>query len=210
MTWNRGKGRGIQFLRDLVGHEGEDCIIWPFTRVQNGYGVLGLNGRIVVASRTMCELAHGEPPTPEHDAAHSCGKGHEGCVNPKHLGWKTPSENSLDRRAHGTHATSQWGSAGKLQPIEIEQIRALRDSATQRQIAEQFGISDRTVRDIFRGRTHGPNRKLFGFSKDDDAIVREGYERGLPLTEIASALGRSHASIAARAGRLGLVHARYR
>lgn len=50
----------------------------------------------------MCQKAHGDPPSPKHDAAHSCGRGHEGCVNPNHLSWKTKKQNQADRITHGT------------------------------------------------------------------------------------------------------------
>lgn len=33
----------------------------------------------------MCELVYGKPPMPKHQAAHNCGKGNLGCINPKHL-----------------------------------------------------------------------------------------------------------------------------
>jgi hypothetical protein len=59
---NKGNGRGINFLRSLIGHQGDDCIIWPMTR-SRGYGTVGLNGKLHKAHRIMCELAGKETVT---------------------------------------------------------------------------------------------------------------------------------------------------
>lgn len=46
--------------------------------------------------RHMCKLKNGDPPTPDHEAAHSCGNGKHGCINPNHLRWATDAENMAD------------------------------------------------------------------------------------------------------------------
>lgn len=87
-----------RYFRDTVlAYEGDDCLAWPFCRDRNGYGKMG--GKIV--SRLVCEKEHGPPPTPAHEAAHSCGKGHEACVAKRHLSWKTRAENASERVIHG-------------------------------------------------------------------------------------------------------------
>lgn len=145
MSWNRGKGRAAAFLLDLVGHGGDECIRWPFTRNQRGYGLLGWNGTHQEAHRLMCKLAHGEPPTPEHQATHNCGRGHLGCVNPNHLEWKTGSQNQFDRRRHGTHGCGR-GRRGALTPAQIAEIRASKGAVTQRELAARYGVADATIR----------------------------------------------------------------
>src|SRR5215471_14726746 len=92
----------LEWIQERVGHAGDDCLQWPFSRSSSGYGILFHEGKVVYAHRTMCELANGKPPTPKHHASHSCGRGHLGCVNPRHLEWKTAAENQQDRRKHGT------------------------------------------------------------------------------------------------------------
>lgn len=147
-----GKGAAIEWIRAHVGHQGDDCLIWPFSRRNNGYGQYGLNGKGgLYPHREMCRLAHGEPPTPNHEAAHSCGKGHDGCVHPQHLSWKTASENHLDRRRHGTAATNLWGNKGKLTAAQKEQMRALKGTMTQVEIGAMFGVPFQTVSRIQRG-----------------------------------------------------------
>ena len=90
----------MEWLLDHVSFEGEECLIWPFNK-QNGYaGCISADGRRQYACRVMCKLAHGPAPTPKHEVAHSCGKGDEACINPKHLRWATSAENGADRKLH--------------------------------------------------------------------------------------------------------------
>ena len=152
---NKGDGEGIRFLRALLVNAPDDCVIWPFFRDSHvGRGRLGHDGKHYWAHRLMCQMAHGDPPTSAHtDAGHLCGKGHTGCVNPKHLAWRTKAENQLDRREHGTTQKSYWGRKGKLTLEQVIEIRSLRGKKTQIEIAAMFNISDTNVRAIQNGRT---------------------------------------------------------
>lgn len=150
--------RNYKFLEDNINHGGPDCLIVPFYRNPNGYAMLSHKGKMRWAHRLMCEMAHGPAPY-GHEAAHSCGNGKLGCVHPMHLSWKTKSENSFDRRRHGTSTTNKWGSRGKIRPEHAAQIRALAGRMTQTAIAQRFGISAPTVRDILKRRTHSGGTK---------------------------------------------------
>lgn len=102
-------GATVEWLAAQVGHDGEGCLTWPFSRNPKGYGQTWWNGQPAIASRVMCILANGEPPTPEHQAAHSCGNGTKGCVHPRHLSWKTSFANQQDRLRHGgVMAGKRW------------------------------------------------------------------------------------------------------
>ena len=113
----------------------DDCILWPHGRTKQGYGKLTVNGRVKLAHAFALEVRIGPRPSPNHDAAHSCRNRH--CINPAHLRWATRSDNSLDRHRDGTVTQA------KLTANEVLAIRRLaRDrSMTQREIAEQFGVS---------------------------------------------------------------------
>lgn len=142
----KGRGKGITWLLAHVDYDGDDCLRWPWsTDPRTGRGWVGYLGRTRWAHRIMCELVNGPPPTPKHQASHSCGRGHTGCVHPKHLSWKTQSGNQLDRRKHGTTVTNDSGWTGKLTDQEIRKVIALKGRKTQQQIALMFGVSQSTV-----------------------------------------------------------------
>lgn len=149
-----GKGEAAAFLFDNVGYNGDGCLTWPFSTMPTGYGALGYLGEQHYAHRFMCELVNGPPPSPIHEAAHSCGRGKFGCVDPRHLTWKTPTGNALDSREHGTQARNPWGPKGKISRRQIAEIWALKGRETQAVTGKKFDISASTVRDIYLGRSH--------------------------------------------------------
>lgn len=151
---NKGNGGCFNWLLANAQHQGDDCLIWPFTRHPTGYGAFGHFGKQNYAHRFMCQIAHGPPPSRKHQAGHSCGRGHDGCVNPRHLSWKTRSENQLDRRTHGTSQRNPGGRKGKLTETQIADIRALRGIRSQQYIARMFGVSRPTISFIFSGKVH--------------------------------------------------------
>lgn len=147
------------WLKDRADYRGDDCLLWPFSRHSNGYGNFGRQGQQYYAHRFMCELVHGAPPTPKHHAAHSCGRGDQGCVHPRHVFWKTPGENQLDREDHGTKNT---GPRGKITVEQKREIIALRGQLTQAEIAELYGITRSRVSVIH---TDKPRREPRGWVK---------------------------------------------
>jgi hypothetical protein len=102
----------------------------------------------------MCELVNGPPPTTAHQAGHSCGRGHDACVHPKHLSWKTKAENRRDREVHQRKLKN---FRYKLTPEKAEEIRQLAGTMTNTAIAEKYGVSRGCVRQIIKGETwmHG-------------------------------------------------------
>lgn len=139
------KGAALEWLEARVAYGGDDCLIWPFARRHKGYGVVRINGRAHGAHRWMCERRYGQPPAPEYEAAHSCGRGHEGCVNPRHLRWATSTENKADMLVHGTRRRGQQHGSAKLTEADIRRIRSLQGALTLAEIAAQFGVSPSAV-----------------------------------------------------------------
>lgn len=103
----------------------------------------------------MCTLAHGKRPSRRHQAAHSCGKSHEGCVHPGHLRWATPQENEADKLLHGTHMRGERNHNAKLTEDDIRLIRSLRGKLSQRAIGEKFHVSEAAIMMIHSGRNWG-------------------------------------------------------
>lgn len=150
---NKGRGPGVTFLRENIKYLGDNCLLWPFVRCL-GYGLLRYRGKQYRAHRFMCVLAHGEPPTSKHQAAHSCGNGY--CVNPRHLSWKTNGENQLDRRRHGTTLAETWG---RITPKQEEEIRRLRAGGMSTpKLAAMFGVTHSTIQYRLYGGSHKRRR----------------------------------------------------
>lgn len=142
-------GEALAFLESAVfSFDGDDCLIWPFPRGDDGYGRVRRDGKCHLVTRVVCEHEYGPPPTPEHHAAHLCGKGHLGCCNPKHLAWKTPKENQADRLVHGTHGRGERSNFSKLTKMQAFEIRS--STKLQRELAAEYRVSQQTISDIKR------------------------------------------------------------
>ena len=91
-------------LVDALASDTDQCISWPFAHDGNGRPQISVNGHMRSTCRIICQIVHGPPPSSsrKYEAAHNCGKGHEGCINPRHLRWATSAGNQADRNIHGT------------------------------------------------------------------------------------------------------------
>jgi hypothetical protein len=179
------------------------CLMWPFFRDKHGRGVIHQDGEHY-AHRLMCKLVKGEPPTPEHGTAHSCGAGHLGCINPHHLSWKTQAENLGDCAAHGTQPKNRVGSCGHFSRHEVEQIRRLLETHTHLAIAQMYRVTESTISDIARGRYYAREPKLNFWTPEEDAKIKDCMERGLNFRQMAEEIGRPMPSVMGRAYRIGL------
>lgn len=140
----KGKSVLLEWLMAHVGYTGDGCLTWPFGRNEKGYGQVLYDGRIQKAHRVMCILAKGEPPEPRYNAAHSCHNGHLGCVNPRHLDWKTPSQNTLESAVlrRGVRLPRR---------LTIEQVEAIRASDKKHaELAAEYGMATNTIGKIIR------------------------------------------------------------
>lgn len=158
---SRGSGKEVlrrtapgevqQYYRDVVMvYDGTECLIWPYSRATNGVPQMSRDGRNNIVPRILCEDVNGPPPTPEHHAAHSCGKGNLGCVTKGHLSWKTPVQNNADKIIHGTIGRGEKINTAKLKEDQVRAIRSLKGKETLGETAARFGVSFQLVSQIQR------------------------------------------------------------
>lgn len=147
------RGEPLRWLKEHLHHDGEDCLLWPFSVGRTGRGQVWVDGALVYAARYVCEMVHGPAPSPEHEAAHSCGNGHLSCVNHRHIRWATPIENSADRIAHGRSMRGEASSRARLTADQVRTIREMRGVEPSSRLAERFGVSPSTIGMIWTRRT---------------------------------------------------------
>lgn len=149
-TGGRTNGMPLAFLNEAAKCVGGECFIWPFAKTTRGYGQIRRNGKAHSVSRLVCEMVNGPPPSSEHEAAHTCGKGSSGCVSGAHLVWKTHTDNMMDRHIHGSVPHGETAPWAKLTNLDVLAIRAAASSASQTDIARAYGLTQSMVSLIVR------------------------------------------------------------
>lgn len=133
------------FCEVVSSYDGYDCLFWPYSRTDAGYGKFYHEGRLQQVHRVICTVHNGPAPSPVHEAAHTCGNGHQGCCAKRHLVWKTPKENTGDQVVHGTRRYGERHQNSKLTENDVRQMRALKGVKTQREIAALFNTTESNV-----------------------------------------------------------------
>jgi len=147
-------GSRQRYYRDVVlSYEGEECLIWPFRRhAENGYALWSSGNGTCLVSRMVCEDVFGPAPFLAAEAAHSCGKGHMGCIAKTHLRWASKSENESDKLSHGTDNRGERHPLAKLVESEIAEILSLQGVISAAKIGERYGVSGGSIQSIFAGK----------------------------------------------------------
>ncbi len=141
--------KGTDWILAHASHSGDECLIWPFSRFNHGYASVRHDGKNALAHRVMCREVNGPAPEGKPNALHSCGNGHLGCVNPKHLRWGNQKDNRADMRIHGTLPIGETNGASRLDDNDVRRIRlSISLGRTQRAVAKEFGVGVATVCNI--------------------------------------------------------------
>jgi len=139
-----------------IPYSGDDCLIFPYSRDTFGYGKANIDGRNIGVHVFVTARTKGPKPSRSHEACHSCGNGHLGCVNPKHIRWGTRSENIHDAVRHGTWVrrmpSGERAIAAKYSDAFCAEIRRLLATGeTQTAIARKVGAPQSFVSRIKLG-----------------------------------------------------------
>lgn len=141
--------------RVAVPYDGDDCLIYPFNRNEDGYGKVRIDGSVVGAHAYVLAQRHG--PRPEGmECCHSCGGGHAGCVTFRHLRWDTHANNMADAVAHGTSRNApRYGEDHHDFRATDDVVAAIKtDLASgmlQREVAEKYGFGQSHISRIYNG-----------------------------------------------------------
>jgi DNA-binding XRE family transcriptional regulator len=133
-----------------------DCVIWSGGLTDSGYGSvkrLGPDGRRVsYAHRWVWIQKHGPIPA-GMVVMHACDV--PACVNLDHLSVGTQRDNVHDSMAKGRFSSNVGidNPRAKLNyPVVREVRRRLAAGATQREVAQEFGVSRSCISDVQTGR----------------------------------------------------------
>jgi len=120
-----------------------NCFEWNGSKDSNGYGLFGINHKLVRAHRFSFELFNGSIP-PGLDVLHKCDN--PCCVRPDHLFLGTDKDNVKDREEKGR------GRKGRFFPQRNWKEICSAPGST-REVAKTFGVSQTSVARYRRG--HG-------------------------------------------------------
>lgn len=145
-----------KYLFDIVlkieGGLESPCHPWPFFRDRGGYGRANYDGKGYGAHRLVCLIRNGEPPTPQHQAAHLCGGGVRGCCHPGHLIWATLAENATHKVEHGTNARGETNGA-KTTEKTARLVKKMLKTLSPTKVARILDLPLSVVKNIRQGRS---------------------------------------------------------
>ena len=138
----------------------DTCWEWIGAKNYNGYGVLRVYGRNLMAHRLMW-IEHNGPIPEDMCACHRCNN--PSCVNPNHMFLGTHSENMKDAYKKGRKGTSwkfikssakgeqHWNC--KLDDQKVMEIRELSPILSTKVLAARFGVTPKSIQNIVARRT---------------------------------------------------------
>lgn len=149
----------IDGLRPVPGHPG--VFVTPGGRVfrelpaarsTGGYHTVKIPGGTIRRHFLMALAFLGPKPAPPVQVRHLDGD--PANDNPANLAWGTPTENAADAIRHGRTTRGERNGQAKLSNDDAAAILARRSAGESgRSLAEEFGVTEAAVCDLFKGRT---------------------------------------------------------
>jgi hypothetical protein len=145
-------GKPAAFLAEALAYQGEDCVCSPYAQNGVGYGKIVVKKKAIQVHRIVCEAFNGPPPFLGAEASHQCGNGHLGCINGRHLKWKTRKGNAQDMVEHGR---SQQGTKHHASRLTEADVRFVWDNPgmSQSELGRLLKVCGGTIGAVRRGST---------------------------------------------------------
>ena len=127
--------------------------------LSNGYRRVTLSNdgkaRRFLVHRVVAYAFHGGPQEASHHASHLNGQ--RGDNRAANLAWKSPSDNNMDKRLHGTAQCGERGGRAIMTEADIAEITKLRARQFGQKnwgatlIARELGLPQRAVKHVISG-----------------------------------------------------------
>jgi hypothetical protein len=141
----------IRFWSRVKQAGSDECWEWTAAKHKFGYGMLGVDNKVVYAHRFSWELHFGIIPD-GLEVLHSCDN--PPCCNPRHLFLGTQRDNVVDMgNKNRRNGGSMPGEAHPQAKLTLEKIRIIRmqyaqGGISQRKMARLYNVCQTTIADI--------------------------------------------------------------
>lgn len=129
-------------------HNSDECIVWPFSKKEHGYGQVNVKGDITACHRLVFKLTHGRWPRPT--ARHTCDN--RACINPRHIIEGTQADNMRDKVIRGRAPRGESIPNSKLTNAIVIEIRTKytprHKSYSGIALATRYGVSPSTISEV--------------------------------------------------------------
>jgi len=148
------QGKGAEILLTLSNTDTNECVLWPYHCMKNGYGQVSLNGRVMTTNRAAW-IANGQEIKKGEDVCHSCDN--RPCINLRHLFSGSRADNMEDCRKKGRNFIPCGEKCGGavLTEEQVREIRAIYRPKTRglgcRTLARRYGVGETAISSVIRG-----------------------------------------------------------
>lgn len=135
----------------IQNHDSDECLVWPFGKIPDGYGTVKHNKKDVLVHRVAFWLANGHWPTPE--GLHLCDV--RACFNPRHIIEGTQANNMSDCANKNRNVFGSRSRTAKLTDEIVRQIR--KEYVPHRngcsRLAVKYGVTRRSIYSVISGQS---------------------------------------------------------
>lgn len=141
------KNRKEHFLRNV--EKTESCWLWKGCAQPNGYGLYGMDYKVLRAHRASYVIFKG-PIQKGFLVLHSCDN--RSCVNPKHLRTGTHKDNSMDAIKRNRQIRGSAHGRSKMSEEDVLRLRKQYDGkhGSIKKLADKEGLNKELVRKILK------------------------------------------------------------